>query len=130
MIGTITSSFSQTSYPKRIIFERDTVIAITKPQLIKINRSLNAYNHLRLTNENLQMTLRVSDSISHYWKQTAIATDTLYRLEVQKFTHLTKVNELLQVEVENEKKKSRKIGIGVGVGGTLLGILLGVLLAK
>ena len=128
VIGTLTSSFSQTSYPKRILWENDTVLAITKPQLVKINRSLNDYIHLRKTNELLQMDLRVSDSLIYYWKKVAVTNDTLYLLESKKFDEAQKVNGSLQQSLREQKKKSRIINIGVGVGGTLLGILLGVLL--
>lgn len=105
-------------------------MAITRPQLIKINRSLNDYIHLKKVNKNLQMDLVVSDSLCFYWKQVAVKSDTLYLMEAQKFEQLTRANESLQAALKEEKKRSRKIGIGVGVGGTLLGVLLGVLLGK
>lgn len=105
-------------------------MAITKSQLIKINRSLNDYIHLKKVNQNLQMDLVVSDSLCSYWQQVAASTDTLYLMEAQKYEQLTVINTSLQSALDKEKKKSRNIGIGVGVGGTLLGILLGVLLVK
>lgn len=123
-------SFSQDSYPKKILWKNDTLVAITKPQLIKINRSLNDYIHLKKINKNLQMDIIVSDSLQLYWRSVALKTDTLYLMETKKFEQLNEVKESLQVALVEQKKKSRKTIIGVGVGGTLLGILLGVLLGK
>lgn len=113
-----------------ILWETDTVVAITKPQLIKINRSLNDYIHLKEINRNLQVDLVVSDSLCLYWQKVALRADFTCVLERRKFDELTAVNTSIKSSLEKEKSKSRKISIGVGVGGTLLGILLGVLLAK
>lgn len=110
--------------------ENDTVVAITKPQLIQINRSLNDYRHIRLVNENLLKEVEYSDSISRYWHRTAVTTEEMYTLETQRSDVLLRRTEYLETEVLNEKKKSRKIGIGVGVGGTLLGVIIGALLVK
>lgn len=113
-----------------ILWKNDTVAAITKSQLIRVNRSLNDYVHLKKVNENLQMDLIVSDSLRFYWEHVALKTDTLYSMEAQKFEQLTDVNASLKAALKEEKKKNIGTCIGVGVGGTLLGILLGVLLGK
>lgn len=105
-------------------------MAITKSQLIRINRSLNDYAHLKKVNQSLQRELIVSDSLCFYWKQIATTADNLYFKETQKYEQLAEVNTSLQAALNERKRKSRKIGIGVGVGGTLLGVVLGVLLGK
>lgn len=127
VIGITISAFSQTSYPKKILWEGDTVVAINKEQLIKINRSLNDYIHVRKINKYLHMDIAVSDSLTYYWKNIALKTDSIAIMESKKFDEVNTININLQNALREEKTKSKKIGIGVGVGGTMLGILLGVL---
>ena len=98
--------------------------------MVKINRHLNAYTHLREINKNLQKELSLADSLCLYWKRVSEKADTMYFSEKQKYEQLTRTNTALQYAIIEEKKKSRKTGIGVGVGGVLLGFVLGVLLSK
>ena len=128
VIGIATSAISQSSYPKKILWENDTVLAISKDQLIKINRTLNSYVHLKKTNEILRMDLSVSDSLIHYLRESSLKKDTLISMEVQKFDNSCRIIKNLQESLDTQKTKSRKTIIGVGVGGTLFGVLLGVLL--
>lgn len=107
------------------MIEKDTVLVITKSQLIKVNRSLNELKGLRLANDNLQATIRVSDSLVSHWRQTASTMEDLLHFEEQKYEQSVKLNNALTKELKNEQKKSRNIAIGVGVGGVLLGLLLG-----
>nr|DAG98888.1 MAG TPA: hypothetical protein [Herelleviridae sp.] len=130
VIGTITSSFSQTSYPKKILWGNDTVLAITKPQLITINRSLNDLYFQKKINKNLRSQIFVQDSLLTYWKTLSLKTDSLYLFENKKYEESCLLNSSLKKSLEKEKRRVTNIGIGVGVGGTLLGILIGVLLAK
>lgn len=124
----VTSATSQTSYPKRILLENDTVLAISKEQLIKINRTINSYIHLKKTNDILRMDLSVSDSLIHYLRETSLKKDSLILMENQKFENSCRIVKDLQESLDIQKTKSRKTIIGVGVGGTLFGVLLGVLL--
>lgn len=130
VIGTITSSFSQTSYPKKILWGNDTVLAITKPQLITINRSLNDLHFQKKINKNLRSQIFVQDSLLTYWKTLSLKTDSLYLFENKKYEESCLLNSSLKKSLEKEKRRVTNIGIGVGVGGTLLGVLIGVLLAK
>jgi hypothetical protein len=125
VIGITISSFSQTSYPKKILFQNDTVVAITQAQLIQVNRSLNDYVHLKEAYALTQMDLAVSDSMLNYYKQSVVSQQGIISLQDEKFNKQTTFYE---ESLRREKKKSRKKSIGVGVGGTLLGIVLGVLL--
>lgn len=130
VIGIITSGFSQSTYPKKILYENDTVLAITRPQLVTITRSLNGYIHLKKAHKLLQVDLLASDSLVFYWKSVSLAKDTVIRLEQLKYDETVKFNESLKTDLRNEKKKCRKRNFGVGIGGTLLGILLGVICFK
>lgn len=124
-----TSSFSQSSYPKRILWENDTVLAITKDQLISVNRSLNDFTHLEKAYQNLQMDLSLSDSLLTYWKAIAYREDSIARLNEKRFMSAHKLSVRLSEDLYKEKVKGRNRAIGVGVGGGVLGIILGVLLS-
>ena len=127
VIGITISGFSQTSYPAKILFQNDTLVAITHPQLIKINRALNDYVHLKKAYELTQMDLAVSDSMLNYYKKSTESYKQVIDLQEQKFDLQ---GSYFKETLERQKKKSRKTSIGVGVGGTLLGAVLGVLLSK
>lgn len=103
------------------------MLAVTKSQMITINRSLNDYTHLKELNKNLQMGLSVSDSLVVYWKKVAEKSDTIRSLENKKYDNLSKINQNLENSLNANRKKYRKTAIGVGVGGTILGFILGVL---
>lgn len=127
VIGITISGFSQTSYPAKILFQNDTVVAITNAQLVKVNRALNDYIHLKEAYRLTQVDLAVSDSTLNYYKKSVLSQQGIINLQEQKFNTQTAFYE---ESLKREKKKSRMKSIGVGVGGTLLGIVLGVLLSK
>lgn len=127
VIGITISGFSQTSYPAKILFQNDTVVAITNAQLVKVNRALNDYIHLKEAYRLTQVNLAVSDSMLNYYKKSVLSQQGIINLQEQKFNTQTAFYE---ESLKREKKKSRMKSIGVGVGGTLLGIVLGVLLSK
>jgi len=127
VIGITISGFSQTSYPAKILFQNDTVVAITNAQLVKVNRALNDYIHLKEAYRLTQVDLAVSDSMLNYYKKSVLSQQGIINLQEQKFNTQTAFYE---ESLKREKKKSRMKSIGVGVGGTLLGIVLGVLLSK
>ena len=127
VIGITISGFSQTSYPAKILFQNDTVVAITHSQLVKVNRALNDYVHLKEAYRLTQVDLAVSDSMLNYYKKSVLSQQGIINLQEQKFNTQTAFYE---ESLKREKKKSRMKSIGVGVGGTLLGIVLGVLLSK
>lgn len=128
VIWTTISIFSQSTYPKKLLIENDTVVAITVPQLITINRSLNDYTHLKSINRNLLKDLIASDSICDYLRKISLKKDTIYFMDSLKFEESLAISRELKESLKIQKKKSRKTIVEVGVGGTLLGVLLGVLL--
>jgi hypothetical protein len=111
----------------KILFQNDTVVAITNAQLVKVNRALNDYIHLKEAYRLTQVDLAVSDSMLNYYKKSVLSQQGIINLQEQKFNTQTAFYE---ESLKREKKKSRMKSIGVGVGGTLLGIVLGVLLSK
>lgn len=100
-------------------------MALTQPQLIKVNSALNDYVHLKKAYRLSQMDLAVSDSMLSYYKKSVVSQQGIIDLQNEKFN---KQAAFYEESIKREKRKSRKKSIGVGVGGTLLGIVLGVLL--
>lgn len=121
--------FSQSSYPKKILLGNDTVLAITKQQLITINRNLNNYIHLKKLNRNLQMDLSVSDSLNNRLRNIVIRNDSLQRITEQKLYKCHLINTELSEAITKEKRKQKRI-LNLGVGGTFLGVLIGILIGK
>ena len=56
-------SYSQNSYPRKLILESDTVIVISEPQLKKINEYLLRYEKLNLYNDSLISILNTQKTI-------------------------------------------------------------------
>ena len=127
VIGTTISSSSQNFYPAKILLQNGTVVAITTYQLVKVNRALNDYIHLKKIYHLAQMDLAASDSIIAYYKKNVQLQQGVIDLQDKKFKEQAIFYE---EEIKRKNKKSRKQSIGVGVGGTLLGFVLGVLLSR
>ena len=124
------SVFSQSSYPKKILWENDTVLTITKKQLIYINRSLNDYLHLQEVNKKLQVELVVLDSTVVSLKKLNEIERKSYLLAEEKFLKQSKISDELSKALKKEKNRKIKTGICVGAGGALVGAMVGMLLIK
>lgn len=124
------SAFSQSSYPKRILWGNDTVLAINKEQLISINRALNNYNHLQRIHKNLQVELLVMDSMVVSLRNINSMEVKKSLLTEEKYLKQVKISEELHKALLREKKQKIKKSICVGAGGTLIGVVIGMLLIK
>lgn len=124
------SAFSQSSYPKRILWGNDTVLAINKEQLISINRALNNYNHLQKLHKNLQVELLVMDSMVVSLRNINSMEAKRNLLTEEKYLKQVKISEELHKALLREKKQKIKKSICVGAGGTLIGVVIGMLLIK
>ena len=124
------SAFSQSSYPKRILWGNDTVLAINKEQLISINRALNNYNHLQKLHKNLQVELLVMDSMVVSLRNINSMEVKKSLLTEEKYLKQVKISEELHKALLREKKQKIKKSICVGAGGTLIGVVIGMLLIK
>ena len=130
VIGIQISAFSQTFYPKKILWGNDTVLAITRGQLVSINRTLNNYKHLKRINQKLQDEIGVLDStVVSLQKINTLEHKSLILTE-KKFQEQVSLSKELTECLAIEKKKKLKTSICVGAGGTLLGAIIGVLLIK
>ena len=94
-------------YPKKILFDGDTLVAITKPQLIEINRSLNDYVHTLAINSKLNMEISMTDSLINHWKTVSEKREQMYILESQRFEKSQQISEKLSQELKKEKKKGQ-----------------------
>lgn len=124
------SAFSQSSYPKRILWGNDTVLAINKEQLISINRALNNYNHLQKVHKNLQVELLVMDSMVVSLRNINSMEVKKSLLTEEKYLKQVKISEELHKALLRERKQKIKKSICVGAGGTLVGVVIGMLLIK
>ncbi len=130
VIGIQISAFSQTFYPKKILWGNDTVLTITRGQLVSINRTLNNYKHLKRINQKLQDEIGVLDStVVSLQKINTLEHKSLVLTE-KKFQEQVSLSKELTECLAIEKKKKLKTSICVGAGGTLLGAIIGVLLIK
>lgn len=123
-------SFSQSSYPKKILWNNDTVLAITGQQLIKINRAINRGRFLEEYVRVLSDELELADSFSLYWRRVAMSNDSVSLLYARQVSDTQELVHTLENSLKENDKKTRKTSIGVGVGGVALGILLGALIIK
>lgn len=130
VIGTQISAFSQTFYPKKILWGNDTVLTITRGQLISVNRTLNNYRYLKRVNQKLQDEIGVLDSTVVSLQNINTLEHRSFLLTEKKFQEQVSLSEELTKRLAREKKKKLKTSICVGAGGTLLGAIIGMLLIK
>lgn len=125
----IMSSFSQSTYPKIILNEGDTVVAVTPNQLVRINRDLNSFNYLQKSYLNIVNQLSVADSLSTVQKQMLSTQDEILAVESLKFERVMLVNDNLRTTFKKEKKETRNKALLIGGGvGLSIGFIVGVIL--
>lgn len=125
----IMSSFSQSTYPKIILNEGDTVVAVTPNQLVRINRDLNSFNYLQKSYLNIVNQLSVADSLNTVQKQMLSTQDEILAVESLKFERVMLVNDNLRTTFKKEKKKTRNKALLIGGGvGLSIGFIVGVII--
>jgi hypothetical protein len=130
LILTGTLSFCQTTYPKKIVFESDTLVAVTGEQLVQINLAIAGQQRYRAENEVLRQEVHVADSISRHWQQVTTLQDSIIVATREKVAAAEQLNKDFGDLLTQQKKKNLRTTIGVGVGGILLGVIAGLLLVK
>lgn len=125
----IMSSFSQSTYPKIILNEGDTVVAVTPNQLVRINRDLNSFNYLQKSYLNIVNQLSVADSLNTVQKQMLSTQDEILAVESLKFKRVMLVNDNLRTTFKKEKKETRNKALLIGGGvGLSIGFIVGVII--
>lgn len=125
----IMSSFSQNTYPKIILNEGDTVVAVTPNQLVRINRDLNSFNYLQKSYLNIVNQLSVADSLNTVQKQMLSMQDEILAVESLKFERVMLVNDNLRTIFKKEKKETRNKALLIGGGvGLSIGFIVGVII--
>ncbi len=125
----IMSSFSQSTYPKIILNEGDTVVAVTPNQLVRINRDLNSFNYLQKSYLNIVNQLSVADSLNTVQKQMLSTQDEILAVESLKFERVMSVNDNLRTTFKKEKKETRNKALLIGGGvGLSIGFIVGVII--
>ena len=104
----MTSAFSQTIYPRKVVIESDTVVCITPAQLKDVVLDLSTGEYLRAENDLLRAQISKSDSLCVYWRKISEAKDTLVMTEIQKYQNLDRINQNLEASLNVRKRKSRK----------------------
>ena len=122
------SSFSQTSYPKKLKLGNDTVIAITPSQLIQINKCLNGYSHLQLVDSLKDEQLSVSNNTIKLKDEIIRNYQKEINLVNEKFNLEKSYSNGLEKQIKQSKRKHLFASFGVGVVGALTGFLAGVIL--
>lgn len=127
-----TYGFSQTTYPKRILYNGDTLLAITYEQTVKINRSLNKLLSLEEVFPELKKEISVLEDIQEISAQQIetqrqiISKKDLQLQQYDEYMEKSKqYTESLQATLKKDRARTIKTVIGVGVGGALIGILFG-----
>lgn len=127
VIGSTILGFSQNTYPRLIHLGPDTLLAITRQQLININHTINKAIHLEKTNKILQMDLAISDSLSYFQNSIIEKQDSIISTTERKYMETTALSDDLQKQIAYNKKRYKRNLYKVGVGATLLGVALGVI---
>lgn len=127
-----TYGFSQTTYPKRILYNGDTLLAITYEQTVKINRSLNRLLSLEEVFPELKKEISVLEDIQEISAQQIETQRQIISkkdLQLQQYDEYMEKSrqytESLQATLKKDRARTIKTAIGVGVGGALIGILFG-----
>lgn len=112
---------SQVGYPKRLVIDRDTVVAVTPSQLVEIN-----LDHVRLLEcqqergaylqavRSFQYSTAVSDSIIEGYRAAIAACDQSKAASVQ----------LIDLKAGEVKRQHRRGNIFLAIAGVLAALLI------
>ena len=124
VLGSITLCFSQDIFPKKILWNNDTIVGITKDQLILVNRAINAGETCKKENTLLHREIVITDSILIAQKKLSTKKDTVLQSLLDKNIICETRIVSLEKEVETERLKQIRIAAKWGTGGVILGVLL------
>ena len=112
---------SQTSYPKKIVYGNDTVLAITYPQLVKINRCINDWRHNKELVASLSSEIALCDSTITSLREASIKKDSLSLMYRREFELADKNYKTMVNVCKRDKRRSNFYVILSGIAGLVLG---------
>lgn len=120
LIWSITSGYSQERYPKLILWEGDSVIAITPSQLTDLNTQLVLFSRYVNTCDS---TVAIQDSIIVDMRlNTSDLKQIIGNKEIE-------VSALTQINKNNRKRNLKRILYYTGTG-LVTGLVAGIIIAK
>lgn len=122
-------SFSQSGYPKQIVLQNDTVIAITVGQMDKINQEHLQKKECQETNKNLMNTLNYCEQQNESIMVEAVILESQKeglrdQIEVLNDKHELSEKEKQELQKTIKKQKLSLILHKVAIGLAILGIIL------
>lgn len=144
LISTATLSYCQTSYPKKILVDKDTVVAITETQLKEINKTFLETEALRAETKVLKTAILQKDSVIANLKEVYVTNnkiDSAYQSQISYYRGIIDLQQQKYGDMKSEfqaqnlllKKDLRKTNIKSGFlqsAVVITLILLPVLLIK
>ena len=134
---TATWSYCQETYPQKIAIEGDTVICISKEQVIKINETFDELNFYKGKNDSLHIDLLIHKELIE--KQLNINTilvnkNTEVLIENDNLHRKDQINtdiiEFYKKDLKQQKNKGMKLMIGGFTVGVSVGVITTLLLVK
>ena len=112
---------SQISYPKKIVYGNDTVLAITYPQLVKINRCINDWRHNKELVASLSSEIALCDSTIGSLREVSIRKDSLSLMYRREFELADNNYKTMMSVCKRNKRHSVFYVILSGIAGFVLG---------
>jgi hypothetical protein len=94
-------SYSQNTYPKKIVWNNDTIIAITPNHLIQINIKFEEAKYCNSDLEDSKRYIKEIEELSH--KKDSLLTD--YAFSIRNLNMLYYNLDSLATQIENDNKK-------------------------
>lgn len=121
-------SFSQSRYPRKLVIEGDTVVAITITQLVRSNEIMLWARQCEEEKDTLLNQLDLSDSIircQNIQLGTFKRLEQGYQQEVLMKDSIVGIQSKELIQVNKEIRKQKRIMAG---GGTILGVIILIIL--
>ena len=112
---------SQISYPKKIVYGNDTVLAIAYPQLVKINRCINDWRHNKELVASLSSEIALCNSTIGSLREVSIRKDSLSLMYRREFELADNNYKTMMSVCKRNKRHSVFYVILSGIAGFVLG---------
>jgi len=117
-------SISQTGYPKEVILNKDTVVAITYPQLKEINAELELSKGNKVIIDSLESSVQDYDRLLTLGNALVINLKDQITEKNKQVGYLENITKTLQSENEKLRKISQRNKVWYYIGGAITGGLV------